>query len=257
MKLAEQVIHAHGGADRWRGISRFSAHVSVSGEILPPSEGRPPLGVPHVEVGGHQLVITPKGRPSLRELVLEGETQRPFAKLFGSTDVTRYGVYSPERAEFRDMSGALISAQDAPVAALRQRGERAPLESLDRMFLVGALIWGAVIGPFVLTLGGETCEEPSVNVRRPYRRMWMELPETLDPIIAERRLSIDNRGLIHQIEYTFLPYHKEQVVESLSIYENFGGIMIPTLRRMQARRADGKLDQTPLIDIEIFDVQFS
>jgi len=224
---------------------------------LPASEGRPPLGVPYVEVGGYQLVTTPKSRPTLREVVLEGETHRPFAKVFGSTDMTRYGVYSPGRAEFRDMSGALISAQDAPVAALAQHGERQPFETLDRMFLVGALIWGAVIGPFVLALGGETREEPRANDRNQYRRMWMELPETLDPITAERWLSIDNRGLIHQIEHRFLPYHQGQIVESLSNYESFDGIRIPTLRRMQARRADGTLDQTPLIDIEIFDVQFS
>ncbi len=257
MELAEQVIHAHGGADRWRRISRFSAHVSVSGEMLPPPEGSPPLGVPHVEVGGYQLVTAPKTRSTLRELVMEGETHRPFAKLFGSTDMTRYGVYSPERAEFRDISGALISAQDAPVAALTHRGEAPPLEALDRLFLISALIWGAVVGPFVLTLGGETYEEPSASDRRQYRRMWMELPEKLSPIITERCLSINNRGLIHQVEHTFLPYHQGQIVESISMYENFAGIKIPTIRRMQARRADGKLEPTPLIDIEIFDVQFS
>ncbi len=257
MDLAEKMIHAHGGADRWRAISRFSAHVSVSGEILPSPDGRPPLDVPHVEVGGYQLVTAPKGRPTLRELVMEGETHRPFAKLFGSTDMTRYGVYSPARAEFRDMSGALISAQDAPVAALTQRGEDAPLKALDRMFLISALIWEAVVGPFVLTLGGEAREEPSTDDRRSYRRMWMELPETLDPIITERCLSIDKEGLIHRIDHAFLPYHQGRIVDTLSTYESFGGIKIPTLRRMQALRADRSLALTPLVDIEIFDVQFS
>src|ERR1700761_7471782 len=106
-------MQAHGGTDRWRSISRFSAHVSIGGEILPPPEGSLPLEVPHGEIGGYQLVTTPRSRPTVRELVMEGETHRPFARLFGSSDMTRYGVYSPERAEFRNMSGALISAESA------------------------------------------------------------------------------------------------------------------------------------------------
>ncbi len=257
MELAEQVIHAHGGTDRWRSISRFSAHVSIGGELLPPPERSPPLDVPHVEVGGYQLVTTPRSRPTLRELVMEGETHRPFAKLFGSSDMTRYGVYSPGRSEFRGMSGALISAQDAPLAALTQRGGDPPLEALDRLFLISALIWAAVVGPFVLTLGGRTCERPSFNDPGRYRRMWMELPEKLDPIITERFLTIDEEGLIRRVEYTLHPYHRGLIIETLSTYESFGGIRIPTIRRMQALRADGKSDPTSLLDIEIFDVQFS
>jgi hypothetical protein len=256
MELAEQVIHAHGGADRWLGMSRFSAHVSISGELLPSPEGRPPLGVPHVEVGGYHLVTTPRSRPTLREFVMEGETRRPFAKLFGSTDMTRYGVYSPQRAEFRHMSGALISALDAPMATLAQRGENAPLEALDRLFLFSALMWGAVVGAFVLMLGGESREEPGANDRRLQRRMWITLPKTLDPIVTERCLSIDNRGLIQHVEHALLPYHQGPIVETLSTYQCFGGIKVPTLRRMQALRPDGSLHPTPLIDIEIFDVKF-
>ena len=192
----------------------------------------------------------------LRELVMEGETSRPFMRIFGSTDLSRYAIYSPARTEFRDMSGRLIEAQDNPMAAIEGRETEPLFRALDRVLLYGALVWGAIVGPFVLELDGKSEEEPSPPSLSQFRRLRIELARSLDPVAPVRRLSIDHLGLARRVDCELRPFFCGPVVDTLSAYGVFDGIAVPTLHRFQALSSDRTIAPTPLIDIEIFDVQF-
>jgi hypothetical protein len=256
MQLAEQVLQAHGGAPQWQKTARFSAHVSISGALLPPPEGRPPPGTPHVTIGGYTLATRSQARPTLRELVMEGETTRPFMRIFSSTNLKRYAIYSPARTEFRDMSGRLIEAEDNPMVTMGGRYVGPPLGAHNRILLFGALVWSAIVGPFVLELGGKGEEEPSPQAQSEFRRLRIELPRSLDPVAPVRSLSVDSQGLARRADYELHPFFPGPVVDTLSAYGSFDGIAVPTLRRLQALSADGTVEPTPLVDIEIFDVRF-
>jgi hypothetical protein len=247
MLLTERVLQAHGGRTRWSETSVFSAHVSIGGELLL-SEGRSLHNVADNRFGDRQAPHPLTDRAS-SEIVIEGDTHQPFARLYGAADSARFAVYMPERVELRSMAGKLIEALDRPGDGFVERGSPRPFAILESAFLFGALAWNAIVGPFVLTLGGRA-ENPSGDI------LQMELPPSLDPVTAGRRLAIDAQGLARQVEFELQLFPGLRVIDSLSAYSTFDGITLPTLHRMKAILPDGKIAPSPLVDIEIFDVRF-
>ena len=255
MQLAEQVLQAHGGGPLWRTMSRFTAHVSIGGALLPPPNGQPPTS-PYVTVGGYRLAV-PQSRPTVRGMVMEGETDRPFVRMFGTSHLDRYAIYTPGHTEFRNMSDRLIEAQDNPLAAMQNRSSLLAPGALDRVFLYGSLVWSAVVGPFVLECGATSEEIAPSQGSSHLRQLRIESPKSLDPLTPVRTLHIDSLGLARRAHFELRPFLQGPVADTLSAYGVFDGITMPTLRRLQALSPDGTIDATPLIDIEIFDVQFS
>jgi hypothetical protein len=237
-------------------MSRFSAHVSIGGALLAPPDGQLPLGMPHRMIGGYTLSTASQPRPIQHELVMEGETNQPLMRMFSSRDSNRYAIYTPGRAEFRDISGRLIEAQDDPLAAMQSSATLPSLGPLERVFLCGALVWSAIVGPFVIELGGKSEEEPASRARSGFRQLRIESPRSLDPLAPIRRFFIDDLGRAQRSDYELRPLFGGPATDTLSAYGIFDGIALPTLRRLQARSPDGTIEATPLIDIEIFDVRF-
>lgn len=250
MHLVSHVLKAHGGLDHWRSKRSFSAHVSISGALLPPPEGRPPAGAPYVAVGGYHLPTAPRGRPTLRELVIEGETATPRLKMFGSTDLTRYGVYTPGRVEFRDMSHGLLEALDDPIEALAARPPDRPLRPLERVFLFGASVWSGIAIPFLLGAPDMAVEE------QPGRVLKVEIPGRIAPLAPRRLLHVAATGLIERQDYELRYLHPSVLVDTASAHIAFDGIVVPTLRRLRPLETASERS-LPLLDIEIFDIRFS
>ncbi len=259
MLLMEGVLQAHGGQERWREKSFFSAHVSISGTLLPPPSVRPPLGTVQVAVDGCRLAVAPRAKSTLRELVMEGDTRRPHVRIYGATDMTRYAVYTPSRTEFRSISGTLLEAQDDPVAAMASRDPECPLVGLEQVLLFGSLVWRAVAEPFTLGLNGRSHElsrDPSYG-HAGSARLEITVPDTIDPVTPERRLTIGEEGYIRRAEYELRHFNRQTIAETLSAHACFDGIVVPTLRRLQVVEPGGAIGRVPLIDIEIFDVRFA
>lgn len=250
MRLVSHVLKAHGGQDRWQGKKAFSAHVSISGAMLPPPDGRPPGCAPYVAIGAYRLPTTPRGRPTTRELVIEGDTRLPHLKMFGSSDPTRYAVYTPNRVEFRTMSHALLDALDDPIEALAARPPGQPLRQMERVFLFGACVWSAIVAPFLL-------DAPDVTVREePGRLLHVEFPDRIDPLAPKRVLHVTKDGLIERYDYELRYLYPSPLTDTASAHTAFDGIVVPTLRRMRPLKAGS--DRSPaLLDIEFFDIRFS
>lgn len=256
MRLVSHVLRAHGGREHWRGKKSFSAHVSVSGALLPPPDGRPPDGAPYVAIGGYQLPTAPRNRSTVRELVIEGDTRLPRVKIFGSTDVTRYGVYTPGRVEFRTMSHQVLEALDDPIEALAARPPGRPLGQLERVFLFGDILWSAITAPFLL-------ESPEVSVReepvsdepKTGRLLTVEFPSTIEPLAPRRVLHVAEDGLIGRHDYELRYLYPTVLADTASAHIAFDGIVVPTLRRLRPLKVGS--DRSPaLLDIEIFDIRF-
>ena len=250
MRLVSHVLKAHGGRDHWRNKTAFSAHVSISGALLPPPDGRPPDGAPFVAIGGYHLTTAPQRRPTVRELVIEGDTRIPHLKMFGSTDVTRYGVYTPNRAEFRTMSDRLLEALDNPVEALAARPPDRPLRQIERLFLFGGMVWSAITIPFLLDAPGVLVGE------EPGRRLTVEFPDTIEPLAPKRLLHVTQDGLIGRYDYELRYLYPALLMDTASAHASFDGIVVPTLRRVRPLKA-GSERSPALLDIEIFDIRFS
>lgn len=254
MSIVERVLDACGGIDRWRRLTGFTAHVSICGAALPPPDGHAPAGVSHVTVRSYSLPTPPRVKPSLRELVVEGDTATPRLRIYGSTDLDRCCLYRPERVEFRDMAGHLLQAQDEPLAALAARAPQAPFNPLERGFMFGALVWEAIVGPFLLS-HPETLTvsavPPGCGAEAAQTAIAAEWPQTLIPLAPRKVLHFDGAGRLIRCDSALDRLGFGAVSDTISAPVDFQGIRVSTLRRMQAAPA-----APPLIDIEIFDVRF-
>jgi len=250
MRLVSHVLRAHGGRDHWRSKMAFSAHVSISGALLPPPDGCPTSETPYIAIGNYTVPTRPRGRPTARELVIEGDTRLPRLKIFGAHDVTRYGVYMPGRVEFRTRSHQLLEALDDPIETLAARPPDRPLRPMERVFLFGATIWSAITAPFLLDAPGVSVwEEPGGLLR-------VEFPKGIDPLAPKRVLHVAQDGLIRRYDYELRYLHPSPLVDTASAHIAFDGIVVPTLRRILPLKVDSERSPA-LLDIEIFDIRFS
>lgn len=236
MDLVSHVLKAHGGRDRWRSKTAFSAHISISGALLPPPENR-------------SLSSATACRPTLREVVIEGETKSPRLTVFGSGDTNRYGLYAPDRVELHSMAHQLLEALDNPIDALADRSSDRPLRATERTFLYGAAVWNAIAGPFLL--------DDARILAKEAQQLEIELPAAIDPLTPRRTLYVGNDGFVTRQVYHLKHLHPGPLVDTASAYIAFDGIMVPTLRRLRPLATAADLHSPPLLDIEIFDLRFS
>lgn len=259
MSIIERVQEAYGGIDRWRRLNGFTAHVSISGAALPPSDGRPPAGVSHVTVRNYSLPNTPRPKPSLRELVVEGDTATPRLRIYGSSNLDRYCLYGPEHIEFRDLADNLLQVQDEPLAALKARASGAPFSQQERGYIFGALVWEAIVGPFLLSAPGARVlpAPPRAGAPEPTQTVLaMEWPQTLSPLASRKVLYFDCQGHWTRSDYVLDSLGFGPVVDTISAPVAFQGIVVSTLRRLRTVESLGDAASAPLIDIEIFDIRF-
>lgn len=258
MSIVERVQDAYGGIDRWRRLKGFTAHVSISGVALPPPDGRPPAGLSHVTVRSYSLPTAPRPKPSLRELVVEGDTATPRLRIYGSTDLDRCCWYTPERVEFHDAAGHLLQAQDEPLAGLKARPSGAPFNQLERGYMFGALVWEAIAGPFLLShaearvsAGLEVSQGDGMQTR-----LAVEWPQSLSPLAPRKVLYLSRSGHLVRSDCALDSLGFGAVIDTISAPVDFQGIQVSTLRRICARGESDEPASSPLIDIEIFDVRF-
>ncbi|MEC4589790.1 hypothetical protein VPG91_02220 [Nitrospirillum amazonense] len=185
-----------------------------------------------------------------REFAIEGDPRSPSLKLFGSTDADRYFLYRPNRLEIRSRRDALITGVDHPDATLAGRANGLPLDEIERLFLIGNVLWNAIAGPFAGLLPGARTVAAGVG------QLDIHLPHRADPLCPHRRLLIADDGIAYRCDYQMQHIHPGVLADTLSAHASFNGILIATLRRARAIEADGRLGTNSLLDVEIFDVRF-
>jgi len=257
MLLIDRVQEAYGGLDRWRTLSSFTAHVSISGAALPPPEHRPPAGMTPVAVQDYLLPTARYTNPTLREFVVEGDTTRPLVRLYSAGDLNRYCVYTPERIEFRDRNDRVLEVLEKPLDSFRSNAEGAPFTPLQRGLIFGAILWEAIVGPFMMCQPSVRCVERGLGDRRGPGERILEVatPSSVDPLVSARTQRFDASHFLERSEYDLETLRLGSVVDAASAHAGFCGIIVPTLRRL-SKASDQAGRPSALIDLEIFDVRF-
>jgi hypothetical protein len=258
MRLIDRVLEAHGGLERWRKLSFFTAHVSISGAALPPADGCPPSETSHVMVHSYSLPTARTSKPTLREFVVEGETGRPHVTTYGAVEPDRCGVCTPDRVEFRGGDGNVLQSLDDPMASLLARPADVPFRPLERAYIFAFLVWDAVVGPFML-------DDPDVHVMERVERnesgsqsltLEVRCPRRISPLAPDKVLHVGPKMLLRRSDCQLDSLRLGRVADTASSPADFGGVIVSTLRRLQAINRDGIIEAQPLIDLEIFDVRF-
>lgn len=245
--LLTRLLDAHGGRERWNATDGFSAYASISGFLIP--------SLPYLPKTAEEIAlerVSPhRKRPHTIELAIEGDTHRPHLRIFGATDAAWYGLYTPECSEVRALAGDV--AVDRTNSRDRPSSPGSASSPANVISLLGACLWNALIGPFVLTLEGQAFEK---GRQGDHEGLAIVLPDHLDPISPHRTLTIDKAGMILRSTYDLRLIQGRRVVETMKAYCDFAGIRIATLRRIALAGAAASPAPPSLIDIEIFDVRF-
>jgi hypothetical protein len=234
MALLDEALDACGGMERWSGLTRFTLHLSIDGDLF-----------------------ARKGRiGDFKDLVAEGSTRSQAVHFTGFTAADRRGSYQPDRVVVESLDGTVFGAREKPRAHfLTHAGDQA-WDDLQFLYFCGVSIWNFVTTPFLLARPGVAVEE--LPPERDDGHIWRRLRATFPPDIVthapEQIFYFDETGLQRRADHQIAGY---KAAHYSWAHHKFRPIVIPTLRRSLAIQSNGNVIQKPaLVDIEIFDAFF-
>jgi hypothetical protein len=181
MTLLAEVIESHGGADLWRQLRRFSAHLSIDGVLL-----------------------ADKGKAdSLKDIVVDGSTRDQFLRFTGFTAPDRRATYRPDRVTVESLDGQVLAARDAPCAAFAGHTDSTRWGDLHLACFVGYANWNFLTTPFLLAGEGFVSEElaPWQGDGQTWRRLKVMFPSRVATHSPEQMFYFDQQGLQRRVEY--------------------------------------------------------
>jgi len=236
MSFLDDVIEVGGGGDRWRSLSRFTAHLSCKGSLL-----------------------RSKGADGfVREVVVEGSTREPELQITGFAAPDRRAWFSRDRVAIERADGVLLAERLDPRSAFVDQAGLTPWDDLDLAYYCGCFIWSCLVQQFQLAAeDAEITELPSADERRDgWRSLKIALPPRSAVYAVEQTVHFDDTAMPRCVEYSPTFATGKCLVEETSAHQRFSNIVIPTLRQgwfagdrqMQTRHAD--------LEVEIFDAAF-
>jgi hypothetical protein len=235
MGLLNDALDAAGGLDRWKGLSRFTAYLSIKGELVD-KNGKAGL---------------------LSELVAEGCAQSQSLRLTGFITPNKCWTYRPDRVAIENLDGTTLQDRNNPQAAFDSC--RTSWDDLDFAYFLGFSLWNYLTAPFLLALPGVKTEE--LSIWRENGEMWRRLAAAMPPSIVtlapRQTFYFDSASLQRRLDYNAIDTNGPQMAQHFSAHHEFSGIIVPTLSRCRELQPDGSLDaKRAFIDIEIFDASF-
>ncbi|MCK1720780.1 hypothetical protein [Bradyrhizobium sp. 141] len=231
MALLDDVIDASGGMTRWNSLSRFTLHLSIGGTLFADA--------------GHAR--------EFKDVTAEGSTRTQSLRFTGITGGERSGSFQPDAITIEKLDGEVLQTWSNPVPAFAEAGSPALADELHLVFFCGVAIWSYLTIPFLLAHPDVVIEElsPWQQSTETWRRLRVQFPPALMTLASEQILYFDQSALQRRADHELFGM---KVAHTSWAHDNFGGIVVPTLRRIQATQPDGTVIPRPvLMDVEIFD----
>lgn len=223
--LIDAIVNAHGGLDRWQATPFVRLRLSSGG-----------------------LAFTVKGqRLALRDVEAYVATEGQEVHLYAAGDHAhlRGDVLTVERA-----SG---SAVETPAAIDSFRGFRRQLRwsRTDILRFAAIAIWTYTSIPFVLVRDDieiEALDPWRQSCPHPWRRLAVHFPDHLHTHSAEQVLYFDERLRLRRHDYTAEAFGSwAEAAHFTSSYQEFGGLAVPTRRRVYPRKRNNRHRPHPLL----------
>jgi hypothetical protein len=184
MTLVEEVLQAHGGADRWEAVRRIHARARSGGFLLRsrvPGTRFADYGLT-VDLGERRTVLDPFPEPGVR------------------------GVFEAGAARLERDDGEVLDSRGNPRPAFFGRaGLRRNLrwDALDATYFAGYAMWNYLSFPLLLTRPGvEVSQLPSWRSDgEDLRRLRVEFPEDVDTHSRSQTFYLDSGGLLRRHDY--------------------------------------------------------
>lgn len=223
--LKDLTIAAHGGLDQWNEYTSVTAHLRNGGALWSIKGQDGVLADTHVHVDLH----------------------RQFASHFPIKEPGRRSALTPKRVAIETDSGEVLAERDNPRDSFEGHVLENTWDELQLAYFAGYAMWTYLTAPFSFTMPGFKTEELThwEEDGQTWRRLKVTFPDDIATHSAEQIFYIGDHGLFQRHDYNAEVVAGGWAVHYPSEYQEVGGIMVPTKRRVYPRNEDG----TPNLDL--------
>ncbi len=226
-----RILDAHGGLDYWNSLSSIDIEMSAGGflfttkRIAPVRHARLTLNTKAPEVVTHDFPAP--GHSTL--------------------------LHGGERIEIRDAGGSVIESRTDPRGAFNWRRKLLYWDTMDFAYFSSYAMWNYLCLPFLLTYPGMSVSQVGRDC------MTVGFPAGLPTHSPVQRLYFDESGLLTGHDYTAeVVGGWAKAAHLISEYRRFGGLMVPTVRRVYPRGPFGRpLPGPTLVAVDVHDVRLN
>lgn len=230
----ERILDAHGGLPLWQTLSAVEVELSAWGLLF---------GAKHIRPLRHAVVVVDANDP--RAVIKDFPEPRCTAALLGT-----------HRVEIRDESGAVLRYRDNPRRAFAHPRRLLYWDDLDFTYFCGYAMWCYLTVPFLLLRHGvnlqtwEQDAEGAVN-------LTVGFPDYLPVHCPTQKFYFDPAGRLVRHDYTAEVVGSwARAAQLCADYRRFGGLWMPTRRRVYPRGPSGRpLPGPTLVGIDIHDAK--
>jgi hypothetical protein len=237
--LLEDVLEAHGGAERWGRARTIRANVR-SGGFLPRTR------MPGNRLGDYRLIVG---------------VSRPWAVLDPFPRVGRRGVFDRGEARIETASGEVVESRPRPRAEFSGfSGLRRNLhwDALDSVYFAGYAMWNYMTSPHLLTREGVAAVEgePWDAGGETWRRLEVDFPPGLDTHSTHQTFYFDSSHLLRRHDYCAeVVGGWANAAHLCAGHTESGGLVFPTHRRVRPRGPANMVMPAPtLVRIDLDEV---
>jgi len=226
-ELAEEIVAAHGGIDRWRQHKSVHAHLIQGG------------GLWALKNNGAQIA----------DVGVTVATDRQWVSHvpFGAAHLR--SSFSKDRVAIESTDGDVVDELRTPRASFDGHQLSTPWSDLQLAFFVGCAMWTYLNVPFVLAWPGVESEDAGSWRERDetWRRLVVHYPEELEVFSKKQTIYVGADGLLRRMDYDIEIAGNTGGAHYVHNYVDVGGIKFPTQRRIFPRQADGSSLAEPLV----------
>ncbi len=140
-------------------------------------------------------------------------------------------------------AGDIVQAREQPRSAFADLRHKLWWDKLDILYFGAYAIWTYVSTPFVFAREGYELRElePWEENGERWQRLAVHFPEHIHTHSREQIFYIDANGLIRRHDYTAEPFGNWAKAAHYCLdHQDFGGLVIPTRRRVYPRRPNNR-----------------
>lgn len=226
-ELTDLAITAHGGLDRWNTYRSVTAHLVNGGALWSLKQQGGVMDDLYVRVDLHHEFTShyPFGGPGLRT------------------------AFTADRVAIETEAGETVEERRHPRESFAGHSLETPWDRLHLAYFTGYAMWTYLTAPFSFATPGFQTEElgPWKEADQTWRRLKVTFPDHIATHSKEQTFYFDTDGLIRRHDYTTEVLNAGPAAHYPSEHREFGGIMVPTKRRVYTIGDDGHVLEEPLI----------
>lgn len=225
------ILEAHGGVDYWRSLSAIDVEFSAWG-----------------------FLFTAKHVAPQQHTRLTVNTRIPEAVLHDYPAVGQHAVVHAGRVDICDTAGSVLDSRVNPREAFRS-GRALRWNAIDFAYFCGYAMWNYLTLPFLLLTAGVAVETSAKTAPSGGTRLIVRYPPGVPTHSPTQELTFDAGGRLLRHDYTAEVVGAwAKAAHLCRDYRQFGGLWLPTTRRVYPRGPFGRpLPAPTLVAIDIHD----